>query len=553
MAITKLIIFFVVLLRLIPALNSRRSFEGGGEWQLLQKNIGISPMHMQLLHKNKIVMYDRTDFGRSNLSLSNGRCRIDPSDTALERDCTAHSILYDVEANSFRPLMVHTDTFCSSGAVLPNGMLVQTGGFNDGERIIRTFAPCNNERCDWTEHVNYLSARRWYATNQILPDGRVIILGGRRQYSYEFYPKRDSASSNLRNLTFLRETRDASEDNLYPFVHLLPDGNLFIFTNTRSILLDYVHNHVIKEYPQIPSANPRNYPSSGSSILLPLDFSSLEDPKKVVAEIIICGGAPPRSYLHAGRGNFVHASSTCGRLKVSDPHPVWVMEQMPFPRVMGDMLILPTGDLMIINGARKGTAGWLLGRDPVLEPIRYSPHENVNNRFSVMNPSTRPRMYHSTAVLVPDGRIIVGGSNPNEGYNFTGVLFPTDLSLEAFHPPYLAPHSAAIRPRITNIGNVLTYGGSRDILFTVSSFRGKNAISVRILSPSFSTHSFGMSQRMVVLRLNSVSQHHSHSQSAYRATVTGPPTARIAPPGYYMLFVVHAGVPSPGVWIRINP
>ncbi|MCL7040632.1 hypothetical protein MKW94_004133 [Papaver nudicaule] len=550
MGTTKLIIFFVVLLVLIPALGSRRSFEGGVKWQLLHKSIGISAMHMQLLHNNKIVMYDRTDFGPSNLSLSNGRCRVDSSDTALKRDCTAHSLLYDIKTNSFRPLMVHTDTFCSSGAVLPNGMLVQTGGFNDGDRVIRTFAPCNSERCDWTEHVNYLSVRRWYATNQILPDGRIIIVGGRRQFSYEFYPKRGSASSNLYNLSFLRETRDKSEDNLYPFIHLLPDGNLFIFANTRSILLDYVNNHVIREFPHIPNANSRNYPSSGSSILLPLDLSSLKDPTKVEAEIIICGGAPPRSYLHAERGRFVHASSTCGRLKVSDPKPVWVMEKMPLPRVMGDMLILPTGDLMIINGARSGTAGWLLGRDPVLEPVGYSPHANVSSRFSLMNPSTRPRMYHSASVLVPDGRIIVGGSNPNEGYNFTGVLFPTDLSLEAFHPPYLAPHSAGIRPRITNIGNVFTYGGSRNILFTVSAFRGNKEISVRILSPSFSTHSFGMSQRMVVLRLITVSQH--HSQSAYQATVTGPPTAQIAPPGYYMLFVVHAGVPSPGVWVRIN-
>ncbi|KAI3993077.1 hypothetical protein MKX01_009820 [Papaver californicum] len=501
MAVTKLIIFFVVLLRvLIPALGSRRSFEGGG------KSIGISPMHIQLLHNNKI----------------------------------------------FRPLVIHTDTFCSSGVVLPNGMLVQTGGFHDGGRVIRTFAPCNNERCDWIEHVNYFLVRRWYEfelrfvfNSSTRLYGRIIIVGGRRQYRYEFYPRRDSASSNPHNLHFLRETRDHDlEDNLYPFLHLLPDGNLFIFatvgeysSNTRSILLDYVHNRVIKEYPHIPNANPRNYPSSGSSILLPLDFSSLEDPTKVVAEIIICGGAPPRSYLHAERGNFVHASSTCGRLKVSDPHPVWLMEQMPLPRVMGDMLILPTSDLMIINRARSGTAGWLLGRDPVLEPIRYSPRENVNNRFLLMDRSTRPRMFHSTSVLVPDVQIIVGGSNPSEGYNFTGVLFPIDLGLEAFHPPYLAPHSAAIRPRITNIDNVSTYGGS-------------NEISVRTLSPSFLTHSFGMNQRMVVLRLTSVSQH--HSQSAYRATVTGPPNARIAPPGYCMLFVVHVGVPSPGVRIRIN-
>ena len=62
-----------------------------GSWNLLQESIGISAMHMQLLRNNKVVIYDRTDFGPSNLSLGSGRCRFDPSDTALQQDCTAHS------------------------------------------------------------------------------------------------------------------------------------------------------------------------------------------------------------------------------------------------------------------------------------------------------------------------------------------------------------------------------------------------------------------------------------------------------------------------------
>ncbi|KAI8025105.1 Aldehyde oxidase GLOX [Camellia lanceoleosa] len=56
-----------------------------------------------------------------------------------------------------------------------------------------------------------------------------------------------------------------------------------------------------------------------------------------------------------------------------------------------------------------------------------------------MSPSTRPRMYHSSDVLLTDGRVLVGGSNPHPYYNFTGVQYPTDLSLEAYSPPYLRP------------------------------------------------------------------------------------------------------------------
>lgn len=56
-----------------------------------------------------------------------------------------------------------------------------------------------------------------------------------------------------------------------------------------------------------------------------------------------------------------------------------------------------------------------------------------------MNPTTIPRMYHSAATLLPDGRILVGGSNPHLQYDFSNVKYPTELSLEAFSPPYLAP------------------------------------------------------------------------------------------------------------------
>src|ERR1044072_8064861 len=80
----------------------------------------------------------------------------------------------------------------------------------------------------------YLSTRRWYATNQILPNGQIIIVGGRKQFSYEFYPQSNVNSPSSTYFSFLEETSDPSENNLYPFVHLLPDGNLFIFANTRS-------------------------------------------------------------------------------------------------------------------------------------------------------------------------------------------------------------------------------------------------------------------------------------------------------------------------------
>ncbi|KAI4301882.1 hypothetical protein L6164_035119 [Bauhinia variegata] len=525
------------------------AFSSHGEWHLLYASIGISAMHMQVLSNNKVIIFDRTDFGPSNLTLPGGRCRVDPLDTALKVDCTAHSVLYNIASNVFRPLMVHTDTWCSSGSVLPNGTFVQTGGFNDGERNIRVFNPCFDETCDWLEFHNYLSERRWYSTNQILPDGRIIIVGGRRQFNYEFFPSSSDNPSSPRPtffLSFLQETTDSNENNLYPFVLLLPDGNLFIFANTRSISFDYKRNLFVKEFPRIPGGDPRNYPSTGSAVLLPLDEN-----KDMEAEILICGGAPQVSFWNAVKGTFMLALSTCGRLKVTDQNPNWVMENMPIPRVMGDMLILPTGDVIIINGARLGTAGWDNGREPVLTPVIYwSSPRDPNWRFTVMAAASRPRVYHSSAVLLTDGRVVVGGSNPQMNYTFSGVEYPTDLSLEAFSPPYLSPEFDITRPTIMYFtGDFVGYGEYCYVTFTVRKFVSASELSVRLVAPSFTTHSFAMNQRMVVLKLIGVTYVRGET---YYATVAGPSTPEIAPPGYYMLFVVNSGAPSSGLWVKVH-
>ncbi|KZV54240.1 Glyoxal oxidase-related protein [Dorcoceras hygrometricum] len=511
-----------------------------GEWRLLHESIGISAMHMQLLRNNKVIMFDRTDFGPSNLSLPRGRCRNDPYDRALKRDCTAHSILYDVVTNTFRPLNVQTDTWCSSGAVLPDGTLVQTGGYNDGDHVIRTFAPCSGEICDWIEFPRALSRRRWYATNQILPDGRIIIVGGRGQFNFEFYP----ASSNAFGLNFLRETSDENENNLYPFLHLLPDGSLFIFANTRAILFDYKQNRVIREFPIIPGGEPRNYPSSGSSVLLPIDENSPNE-----AEVMICGGAKHDAFRLARRGTFLRATASCGRLKVTETKPAWKMEDMPMARVMSDMLLLPNGDIMMINGAGSGTAGWENARNPVTRPVIYKHNSKSKNRFASMAASPKPRLYHSTAILLADGRILLGGSNPHVYYNFTNVEFPTDLSLESFSPPYLSPEFDTMRPRILQADEMVQYKNSFSLVFTVPTFLGMSSVSVRLIAPSFNTHSFSMNQRMVVLKVVRVS---GIGTNFYGVVGLGPSTREIAPPGYYMLFVVHAYIPSSAVWVKIQ-
>ncbi|XP_059637551.1 aldehyde oxidase GLOX-like [Cornus florida] len=520
----------------------------GGHWKVLMPNIGISAMHMQLLNNDRVVIFDRTDFGRSNISLPNGKCRMDPNDTALTTDCSAHSVEYNVKTNSVRPLMVLTDVWCSSGALMSDGRLIQTGGFNDGDHVVRTYRPCSDSSCDWEEVKSGLTQRRWYATNHILPDGRQIIIGGRRQFNYEFYPK-PAAATRAYSLPFLVQTSDMNiENNLYPFVFLNVDGNLFIFANNRAILFNYAKDVVVKTYPQMPGGDPRCYPSTGSAVLLPL--KNLQG-QAMEAEVLVCGGAPKGAYTSAQNGEFVFALDTCGRIKITDSSPKWVMEKMPMARVMGDMVLLPNGNVLIINGGAQGTAGWENGRNPVLKPAIYRPDQQNGFRFEIENPSTIPRMYHSTAILLRDGRVLVGGSNPHIYYVFTGVFFPTELSLEAFSPPYLDPGSANLRPKIvspvsqTNFG----YGQRVTVRFTVTGTLNGNMVTVTMVAPSFNTHSFSMNQRLLVLGGGNVTQ---IGTSTYEVGVMTPNSGILAPSGYYLLFVIHQEIPSEGIWVHIK-
>ncbi|XP_020541096.1 aldehyde oxidase GLOX isoform X2 [Jatropha curcas] len=494
----------------------------GGSWVLLQESIGVSAMHIQVLKNNKIIIFDRTDFGISNISLPNGKCRYNDK-YVKPKDCSAHSVLYDIATNSVRPLMILTNTWCSSGSVDAQGTLIQTGGSSGGEKVIRSFTPCDDDSCDWVELSIPLLSRRWYASNQILPDGRIIIVGGRRVFTYEFYPKESEISDNVL-FPFLVQTRDPKEENnLYPFLHLLPDGNLFIFANNRSILFDYTRNEVLKEYPVLPGGS-RNFPCTGSSVLLPLRLTGGIDVNKIPeTEIMICGGSRPGAYTKAYTEHvYVEATRTCGRLKVSDPKPEWIMELMPMPRVMNDMLLLPTGDVIIINGAANGTAGWDVAVNPVLFPVLYLPKEVPTRRFVVMNPTNIPRMYHSTAALLPDGRILVGGSNPHAR--------PSILTVES-------------------VEGTVSYNEMFSVTFVLKVYRSDLGISVVLIAPSFTTHSFAMNQRMVVLKTISVEQ---LSAFGYKVNVIGPTNVNVVPPGYYMLFLVNAGVPSHAVWAKLK-
>lgn len=509
-----------------------------GSWELLVENGGVSAMHMTLTPANTVIMFDRTDYGPSQIKLSGGRCRSDALDLALTTDCYAHSVELDLATNALRPLEVLTDTWCSSGASLADGRLVSTGGWNDGGQSIRIFTPCNNKACDWNELSSQLAKPRWYASNQILPDNNIIVIGGRRAFSYEYAPK----STGAINLPFLYETNEPNvENNLYPFVHLSSDGNLFIFANSKSILLDYKNNRVVKTFAELMEGS-RNYPSSGSSVMLPL--SAGDNFQRV--EVMICGGAPHGAFQMVSQGSYPAALQTCGRMVITDPNPSWSMENMPSSRVMGDMIILPTSEVLIINGAKQGTSGWGSAVNPATSPYLYTPDKPSGLRFQVLASTSIPRLYHSSAVLLPDGRILVGGSNPNEGYEFANVPYPTELRLEAYIPYYLDSSFDEQRPLITALNGQIGYGVTFEVDFMLTA--EPSSVQLKVYAPPFTTHTTSMNQRQLILLLVALNR---TSGAGFVAMVQSPPSSIAAPPGYYLLHVLNGGVPSRGAWIQI--
>jgi hypothetical protein len=145
-----------------------------------------------------------------------------------------------------------------------------------------------------------------YGTQVILPTGEFIVVGGRRAFSYEYIPKVEGQRPTKPYFfPFLYETSDIDENNLYPFVHLSTDGNLFIFSNNRSLLLNPTTNKILRTFPVLLGGS-RNYPASGMSALLPINLATADDKNPVKAEVIVCGGNAPDAFFLAEQKKYFH-------------------------------------------------------------------------------------------------------------------------------------------------------------------------------------------------------------------------------------------------------
>jgi hypothetical protein len=198
------------------------------------------------------------------------------------------------------------------------------------------------------------------------------------------------------------------------------------------------------------------------------------------------------------------------------------------------MVALPDGTFMIVNGAHQGVAGFGLASDPNLSALLYDPSQPVGSRFSILGNTTIARLYHSEATLLPDGRVLISGSDPQ-----TPGL-PEELRIEVYIPPYL--NQGRTQPIVTVPNTDWEYGGQYQI--NVQLFQGGvGDMRVSLVAATSSTHGNTMGGRTIFP---------AFSCAGTVCTVTAPPDTKVSPPGWHQLFILDGPTPSHGVFVRIG-
>ncbi|KAH9979779.1 glyoxal oxidase [Russula compacta] len=523
-----------------------------------------------------------------------------------------YAVIWDIAARTVTPLDVQTNAFCAAGMHLPNGSYalfggntaVGPGGANndagsttafdptykdyDGTRAIRVFNACDaNTPCSFYDNSTQLAKHRWYPAAEPLADGTVVVIGGfvaggyiNRNYpntdpayeggaaepTYEFFPPSGSQSPQVMN--FMVQT---SGLNSYALTYLMPSGKMFVQANYSTILWDPSTN-AETPLPDMPGQIIRVYPASGANAMLPLTPANNYTPT-----IIFCGGQYMDDYSW---GNYSYpfantwtlpASSDCHRITpepTDGSSPAYVQDDdLPIGRTMGQFIALPDGTFLIINGGQNGTAGYAqrtltvtsmpfgesLATGPVGQPAIYNPNAPSGSRWSTagLGSSNIPRLYHSSAILLPDGSVMVAGSNPNIDVNLT-TIYPTTYTAEYFYPPYF---SAKTRPVPQNIPSTLSYGGNYfDITIAASSYSGAandaaDNTTIWLIRPGFTTHAMNMGQR--ILELNHTYTVESNGTIILH-TAQLPPNPNLFQPGPAFLFVTISGIPSNGTYVLVG-
>ncbi|EJD42323.1 DUF1929-domain-containing protein [Auricularia subglabra TFB-10046 SS5] len=571
------------------------------------ENVGstlVSAMVMFLGNDDKVYILDKSE---NNPASINGH--------------PAWGVVWDIAEKKGEVIDVISNSFCAAGFHLPNSSWATFGGNKavtpdtsitgvkdwddagpapvytdlDGRKSIRLIKPCSGsvssfgDDCQWYDDVSKLAMQRdrWYATAEALGDGSIMLIGGmiyggyinrfrlhddpvtqhrQAENTIEFFPSRGEPVRS----DFLI---NAGGLNTYAHAFLVKSGKMLLQANISTILLD---PQTMQEtpLPDMPNDVIRVYPASGGVAMLPLTPENNYTPT-----ILFCGGTNAFNDEEWGDYHSPHvnswerrASADCQRLTPEPEDGSAVAyeqdDDMIDPRTMGQFIILPDGTLLMINGARNGTAGYTtdtpliqntadlpfgmsLASDEVLKPAIYDPAKPKGQRWSDagLGESKIPRLYHSSAILLPDGSVIVAGSNPSAD-RVDNVPYPTTYDAEYFYPLYFGKP----RPEPQGIPTTpLTYGGPYFNITLANKYANPNAAAakakVALLRSGFTTHGMNMGQRYMQLE-NSYTVADDGAVTLHVAQPT--PNANVFTPGPAVLYVVVDGVPSVGKHVQVG-
>ena len=417
-----------------------------------------------------------------------------------------------------------SDPFCAHQCQLADGRLLVMGGSfyggPDGRGIPATwvFDPIPET---WSR-VGDMAFYRWYPTSVKLPDGRVLVASGRTTALP--VPQMEVFDPNTDTWTTLPSSADKSLDS-YPSLHLVPSGpnaGKVFYTGTRwagssgrnpwtapqTALFDPVAN----SWQNVSSHNNSNR-TEGFSLLLP---------PAECGRFLVFGGGQDASDADPNSAEVIDLMQS---------NPQWVnVQDMHNDRSNVTGVILPNSTVFVFGGhtAYKGTAsGTAAGDKHVYICEIYDPK---TGGWMETAPMAQPRQYHSVGVLLPDGRVLcAGGIFPGTGDR---------LNMEIFSPPYMNEPN---RPVISAVSQRFFYGNT----FQVDTPQSADIDQVILIRPMAITHHTDSEQRLVRLSFNLI--------NAGTLEVTAPGNPNLAPPGYYMLFLINAcGTPSVAKFIHMG-
>ncbi|MGW0878277.1 galactose oxidase-like domain-containing protein [Streptomyces sp. NPDC002671] len=421
--------------------------------------------------------------------------------------------------------------FCAGHAYLPNGMVGIFGGnlggnHGTGAHLALVFDPWAKK---WYRQQD-MAEGRWYPSVVTGADGRQFITSGhgdigwgKLSQSIERFPAKGTAVSvdpgtkpEGQSLDKWPIKAEYSAD--YPHLFSLRDGKIYGFgRNFDEQFVFDPQNETSQPLRNRPGGGMRNY---GSAVALP----SLTPGNGPDSTLILGGDRnDPKTYKFSG-GSWTTDSSRA------------------FGRTQDDTLIFPDGRLFTVNGGYDIRDYGFGQYNPNAEDKwRKTEIRGADGTWRLGPEQRLPRGYHSNAVILPDGRIMVTGDELQEIANNRDIKSGMNGSIEIYSPPYL--NQGGTRPTLTDVTNpTVAYGGS----LRVSTDTPTRVTRAVLMAPITSTHSVDTSQRRIELNIT--------SRAGNKLVLQTPASANEAPPGYYLLFLLdNRGVPSIAKWVQLKP